>query len=408
MRQILLSLLMVLNPEKLSFVSSLSLVQPTGVAAPPRRFDFRRLNVPPAIAWVRGDSPRLHDPPHVTRRAGRIHSLLQFLRVNPVLVSFARLLAAISLAAALLVPSPVLAVSGGRMGGSFGPSHAPSSSRSRPHNMPSQPRYAYRKRTATGLGATARPPVTVDVGRGDASVVATGGSTSSAVVTVAFVSIAVLGASSGSSGEKDEDGVPASTVTHLTLALDGERGKPVVSALREMSVDTSRTSTREGVQDLVLQVCRELAKHIEKSGYGCSITHEKCDTVKTSERLFNRISTDERIKFQRELVNNINGVDTSDEADTSASPPLASAGAPSAVIVVLIVATQDHPTLGNGTDTEQIFSIEDAMRALARIASAAGPGGRLMSAEILWAPEGKGEILTRRDVVAYYPKIVPI
>ena len=50
----------------------------------------------------------------------------------------------------------------------------------------------------------------------------------------------------------------------------------------------------------------------------------------------------------------------------------------------------------------------DLLTSLTRIASDAQVGDCLLSAEVLWAPENDNEILSKEDIDADYPNLIPL
>ena len=50
----------------------------------------------------------------------------------------------------------------------------------------------------------------------------------------------------------------------------------------------------------------------------------------------------------------------------------------------------------------------DLLSALAKLASDAQVEECLLSAEVLWAPDAAGEVLTAEDVYTDYPNLIPL
>lgn len=63
---------------------------------------------------------------------------------------------------------------------------------------------------------------------------------------------------------------------------------------------------------------------------------------------------------------------------------------------------------GDATRLPTVRYRRDLLDALSRIASDAKTGDCLVSAEVLWAPEGGHDVLTQNDVYADFPELVPI
>jgi len=63
---------------------------------------------------------------------------------------------------------------------------------------------------------------------------------------------------------------------------------------------------------------------------------------------------------------------------------------------------------GDSTVLPGIRYRQDVLDALSKIATDAQVGDCLLSAELLWAPEERWEVLTPNDVYADYPNLIPL
>ena len=89
---------------------------------------------------------------------------------------------------------------------------------------------------------------------------------------------------------------------------------------------------------------------------------------------------------------------TGDAAEAPAATLQATAG-----VVSLHVAIE-----GDATKLPRIRMRSDLLEALSKLASDAQVGDCLLSAEILWAPEERKELLSMDDVYADYPDLIPL
>lgn len=114
-------------------------------------------------------------------------------------------------------------------------------------------------------------------------------------------------------------------------------------------------------------------------------------------REFNTLAVKERGKFERE-ARRYGGVDYSqsqtEQELTQYSPKATMA------VVTLLVSVE-----GDSTQLPIIRSQKDVEEALAKIASDVKVDGCLQSAEILWTPEERNEVLTMKEVVSDYPEL---
>uniref|UniRef100_A0A7S1BNJ3 Uncharacterized protein n=1 Tax=Corethron hystrix TaxID=216773 RepID=A0A7S1BNJ3_9STRA len=235
--------------------------------------------------WLKSWTTRISDndaPPSSSKTPPSTNIRRAFSRIPAAAAYLASAL--VLLCHVLFAPLPASAVSGGRMGGSFGPS----SSRS-PSPSPS----GYSRRASR---TTLRAAPATDFAR--PVVVSSGGSASSAVVSVAFVSIVAYSLLQDDSVPKGPLGEGASVI-HLTLAIDKKQDS-IINSLRNLSTDVTLTATRKGIQDLLSRVCGELTKNVDNM-CGCCLSYKKCETTSSTLRQFARISTEERAKFKREL-----------------------------------------------------------------------------------------------------------
>merc|ERR1712157_294938 len=95
------------------------------------------------------------------------------------------------------------------------------------------------------------------------------------------------------------------------------------------------------------------------------------------------------------------GVDYSTEQPSLPSSSRDDYGQATVVVVTLLLAIDGDST----KIPTSITSTRDIETALATIASDAMVDDCLQSAEILWSPEERTEVLSRRDIIADYPDL---
>ncbi|GKY99089.1 hypothetical protein MPSEU_000864500 [Mayamaea pseudoterrestris] len=309
----------------------------------------------------------------------------------------------------LSVSQAAFAVTGGRVGGSFGRSSSSSqySAPGRVQMRPSQMYYGneYYKYGAPPYSLSA-PRLTLDSPR--PRVRPDGASrftTSDVVVLTGSTAVIGYGLLNNYKG-KGSDGTisplgPGATVASIVVSLDvANQDDPnsIVQRLKKISSAAS-TSTRRGVQNLVTEVCLELSRQ-ERSMVSATTETKHFGAISSAEREFRHLSVQSRSKFDRESVNKFGNMDRSDDQ----SPGSANVGPrATSAIVSINVAIE-----GDSTKLPRIRDRKDVLSALSKLASDAQVEECLLSAEILWAPDAPGEILTTNDVYADYPSLVPL
>jgi len=327
------------------------------------------------------------------------------------------LAAAIIMVSVLFTPQEAMAArSGGRMGGSFGGSSRPSSSRS--YSSPSRSSYGRGLSNGYSQGYYSRPNIIVAPPIGSygygyggypgagVSVVRTGPSIIDVIFFGAFAAV-VLGSFSGPKGPRNfDDDVsttsalgPGVTVAQISVALNvPNRNEPssFLSFLDRLSA-TASTDSRVGVSDLVSQVAVELLRQ-KRSIFAADTEYKHFRDGDGAQRHFNSKAIQERSKFEKENTNKYGGVDYSG-GDKMLPSDGFSPQATSAVVTLVISID------GDSTKLPQINSINDLEKALTRMATDVKLGDCLRSAEVLWTPDDKSDVISERDIVADYPKL---
>jgi uncharacterized membrane protein len=231
-------------------------------------------------------------------------------------------------------------------------------------------------------------------------------------IAISAVTGALSGArSSASTLWSDDEGISSGTsvlgsgtsVVRLSVALDvPNRDDPnsLLSVLDRLAA-TANTDSRKGVQNLTSQVALELLRRKSSIQSAASVyKHMKDD--RAAQRTFNQWSVQERSKFEQETISKFGGMDTSSSALSRRSASDSSSKATMAV-VTLVLSIQ-----GDSTAVPMIRSLKDVEDALRKIAADVKVDDCLTGAEILWTPEDRNEILTRKDIIADYPELTAV
>ena len=195
---------------------------------------------------------------------------------------------------------------------------------------------------------------------------------------------------------------PGVSVVKVTVALDvSDRNDPncILSKIEDLT-RRADTGSRQGVQRLIGDVALELLRKESSIAFACSsYSHHKGRTA--AERLYNGLSTTERVKYDQE-VNRFGGSEETtstnekdDETDSFSWKPT------SAVVTVLLQIEGDQTTV-----PAMISSRSDLKKALLRIAADCQVEDCLLSAEVLWTPERKTDALSPEDITSWYPDLM--
>jgi uncharacterized membrane protein len=201
------------------------------------------------------------------------------------------------------------------------------------------------------------------------------------------------------------------SVVRLSVAVNvPNRDDPnsLLSTLSRLAA-SAKTDSRKSVQNLTSQVAVELLRR--KSSIVSAATESRKfgdNNERSAERTFQQWSVQERSKFEKELVSKFGGVDTSATLRRSSrsSASADDGGKATLAVVTLVVSIQGDSTVNQ--IPKRIRSLADVEQALRQIAADVKVDDCLLGAEILWTPEDRDEVLSRRDVIADYPELVNV
>lgn len=291
-----------------------------------------------------------------------------------------------ALAVVVLLPQPALAASGGRIGGG--------SFRSAP--MPRSYSGGYggggyqRGYGGGGIGF----PFIVPFFFG-------GGGLFGFLVLMAVVGL-VLNAFRGGGG-----GAQALPVGMRGGDLDGYRpdGPVAIAQLqvgllasaRELQRDlrnlasSSDTSTSSGLQRVLQDSTLALLRHPDLWVYANAELGQV--PFQAAESTFNRLSMTERSKLSGEITTNVSGA-----VGRGASGSAGDADATSDYIAVtLLVASRSRIALKPVNGSEEL---REALRVIGSV-----PSDQLLALEVIWQPEGAGEVLSADELITAYPDL---
>ena len=166
--------------------------------------------------------------------------------------------------------------------------------------------------------------------------------------------------------------------------------KSLQDDLRSLAA-SSDTSSSAGLQRLLQETTLALLRQPDLWVYANAESGSV--PFSSAESTFNRLSMNERSKLDAELTSNVGGQRMS---DTSSSAGEADA-TNEFIVVTLLVASTATAKLG-GADTGE--DLRQTLRILGSTAST-----ELMALEVIWQPEGRGDVLSANDLVTAYPNL---
>lgn len=222
------------------------------------------------------------------------------------------------LAISFMMTHAAMAVTGGRVGGSFGKSSSSSSSSrySSPGRVYSRPRYNYRSYGAPSVYYSGPPTTSYffstprfvwgspSVARVYAdSAIQTRVSPTDVLLLTGTTALLAYGFYNNNKAHRDDTSPlgPGASVASIVLSLnvpDQNESNSVLSRLRSIS-EAAQTGSRQGVQDLVTEVCLELSRR-EQSMVSAVTDSRSYSSVSQAESAFRVQSLRNRSRLDRE------------------------------------------------------------------------------------------------------------
>ncbi|MCP9819232.1 DUF1517 domain-containing protein [Synechococcus sp. Cruz-9H2] len=171
----------------------------------------------------------------------------------------------------------------------------------------------------------------------------------------------------------------------------------LLSSARELQDDlrrlaaTADTTGSSGLQRLLQETSLSLLRQPDLWVYANSELGQV--PFASAESTFNRLSMTERSKLRSEVTSNVSGRRFQDEAATSGPTDATS----DFIAVTLLVASRGRIPI------KTISSADDLRDALGVIGAVSV--GDLIALEVIWQPEGKGEVLSTEELLTAYPQL---
>ena len=156
------------------------------------------------------------------------------------------------------------------------------------------------------------------------------------------------------------------------------------------SADTSTTSGLLSVlQESTLSLLRNPELWVYANAEAAQVPFSAAETT------FNRLSMLERSKLRKEITSNVSGRRELDITPGSGQGP--SDATSDYIAVTLLVATRGRLPLKQADSAE---SLRDALQVIGAIGEE-----ELIALEVIWQPEGAGEVLTTEELLTAYPQM---
>jgi uncharacterized membrane protein len=149
------------------------------------------------------------------------------------------------------------------------------------------------------------------------------------------------------------------------------------------------TRTNSGLQRVLQESTLSLLRHPDLWVYANAEVGQV--PFAAAESTFNRLSMTERSKLRSELTSNVAG-------SVSQAPAAGESDATSDYIAVtLLVASRGRIPLKPVSGSEEL---REALRVLGSV-----PSDQLLALEVIWQPEGAGEVLSADELITAYPDL---
>ena len=160
--------------------------------------------------------------------------------------------------------------------------------------------------------------------------------------------------------------------------------------LRRMAANAD-TSHAAGLQKVLQDTTLALLRHPDLWVYANSEVGQV--PFAAAESTFNRLSMAERSKLDREITSNVAGQRLSDGSvaagDSDASSDF--------IAITLLVASRNRLALKGSSSADQL---RDSLQQLGAVAA-----DDLLALEVIWQPDGAGEVLSAAELITAYPDL---
>ena len=157
---------------------------------------------------------------------------------------------------------------------------------------------------------------------------------------------------------------------------------------------TADTSNSTGLQQVLQDATLALLRHPDQWVYAnCELGQVPFNTA---EATFNRLSMQERSKLSSELTSNVDGRRLAEEATAIAQSGDADATS-EYIAVTLLVASRNKIAMKGVDSADQLRTALSALGAV--------PASELLALEVIWQPDGAGDVLSADELITAYPQL---
>nr|WP_320668414.1 DUF1517 domain-containing protein [Prochlorococcus sp. MIT 1307] len=181
------------------------------------------------------------------------------------------------------------------------------------------------------------------------------------------------------------------TLIQLQIGLLAN-AKELQSDLRDLAA-SANTSTSIGLQQVLQETTLSLLR--QPSLWVYANLENGQVPFNSAESTFNRLSLTERSKLSKETTSNFSGQIIAN--NTSTSMPGDADATNEYIAVTLVIASKRRENLSETNNSEQL---RNALRSLGSISSK-----DLMALEVIWQPDGQGDVLSAEELVTAYPNL---
>jgi len=214
------------------------------------------------------------------------------------------------------------------------------------------------------------------------------------MAVVGLILNAIRGGGGGPSlpgGTGDDYGAPADgpvTIAQVQLGLLAS-ARAVQEDLRRLAASAD-TPSRAGLQRVLQETTLSLLRLPELWVYANAEVGQV--PFASAESTFNRLSMQERSKLRSELTANVGGRRTTASAAVGASDATSEY-----IAVTLLVASRSRLPLKGA---ESADTLRDSLQRLGAVGA-----DDLLALEVIWQPEGAGEVLSSEELITAYPNL---
>ena len=168
--------------------------------------------------------------------------------------------------------------------------------------------------------------------------------------------------------------------------------KSLQTDLRQLAASAD-TSTSSGLQRVLQETTLALLRQPELWVY--ANVESGSVPFNASESTFNRLSMTERSKLRAEITTNVGGVRNGNAAESSGSGDADATN--EFIVVTVLVANRQNVKLKQADSGE---ALRETLRILGSTSSS-----DLMALEVIWQPDGSGDVLSAEELVMAYPNL---